>query len=108
MVNDEFCFRGSGGMLGRPMSKVEGKATLQRVHDLSCGDNDISLYRHLYRQGYYWPKMFKEATELQRSCTKCRESLDVGEPLLFKRSEIRGNHTLTSHNIDYCHIIILM
>lgn len=44
---------------------TEANEELQRVHELLCGINDVSLYRRLHRQGYYWPEMGKEVAELQ-------------------------------------------
>lgn len=62
------------------MFKGKHKQELQQIHDVSCGDNNISLYKRLQMEGY-WPKMAKEADDFQRSYTRCQESLDVGEYL---------------------------
>lgn len=43
LKNGELYYRGSGGVLSRAISKVEAKTELERVHNLCCGDNDISL-----------------------------------------------------------------
>lgn len=47
----------------RDFTIVNGK-----LHDLSCGNNGISLYRRLVKQGYHWPKMAKEVAKLQPAC----------------------------------------
>lgn len=46
-VNDELYYRGGGGVMARALSIAEAKEELQRVHELSRGDNDVSLYRCL-------------------------------------------------------------
>lgn len=59
IVNGELYFWGGGGVLARALSKAEAKEVLQRIHDLSCGDNDISLYRRckdMVMIGPIWPK----------------------------------------------------
>lgn len=50
LINGELYFQGSGRVLARAASKAKTKEDLQRVHDLSCQDNDIGLYRRLQRQ----------------------------------------------------------
>lgn len=62
--NGELYYRGSGGVLARVISKEQGKAEMDHVHNLCCGDNDISLYRRLQRKGYYWPNMKQDAADL--------------------------------------------
>lgn len=69
------------------MSKGEAKEELQRTDNLSCGDNDISVYRYLRRQGYHWLKMATKAADLQNDYVRCQESLDIGESLLIKEAE---------------------
>ncbi|XP_028086009.1 uncharacterized protein LOC114286987 [Camellia sinensis] len=43
------------------------------IDELRAPSGDVSLYRKLQRQGYYWPTMAKEANDLQGKCTKCQE-----------------------------------
>lgn len=49
----ELYHRGNGGVLARAISKEQAKAKLEHVHELCCGENEISLYRRLQRKGYY-------------------------------------------------------
>lgn len=51
IVNGGFYHRGEAGILARDVSLTEPKDKMYRVHDLSCGENDISLYRRLQRHG---------------------------------------------------------
>lgn len=81
LVSCELCFRGSGGGLARDIPKAEAKNELQRIHNLSCGDNDIRLYRLLKIQGYCWPEIAKEAVDIQKGCSRRQESLDLGESM---------------------------
>lgn len=76
-VDGEMYYRGSYGVFARAISKNGAKEELERIHNLSCGDNNISLYRLLRRQGYYSPNMGKDAANTQKDCTKCQESIDV-------------------------------
>lgn len=48
--NGELYFRGSGGVLARAISKAEAKEELKRVHNLYCGDNNITIYRRLQKR----------------------------------------------------------
>lgn len=54
------------------MSKVGDKKELQGIHNLSSGENDISLYRRFrdkmlfQRLGYDQSKMAKEAAGFQK------------------------------------------
>ncbi|KAI8530216.1 hypothetical protein RHMOL_Rhmol11G0038700 [Rhododendron molle] len=57
-------YRGSGGLLARCIGEEEAKIKVQEVHEQSCGTGDITLYRRLQRQGYYWPTMATDAAEL--------------------------------------------
>lgn len=45
LISRELYFQ--SGVLARAISKAETKEELKHVHDLSCGDTDISLYRRL-------------------------------------------------------------
>lgn len=65
-------YRGPGGLLARCVDLKEAKIKLQLVHEKSCGTGDVSLYRRLQRQGYYWPAMSKDATEAQSQCMTCQ------------------------------------
>ncbi|CAL5396957.1 unnamed protein product [Camellia sinensis] len=47
-------YRGPGGLLARCIDLTEAKTKLEGVHNRSCGTGDMSLYRRLQRQGYYW------------------------------------------------------
>lgn len=49
IVNNESYYQGGGGVIARALSTVEAKEELELIHELSCGDNDVSLYRHLQR-----------------------------------------------------------
>lgn len=44
MVNWELYFPGIGTFMAPALSMAEAKEKLQRVHDFSCGNNDINLY----------------------------------------------------------------
>lgn len=85
MSNGEIYFRESGGVLAQPITNSEAKEELKCIPDISCGDNDIRLYRRLRGRGYYQPELCKDVTALQKNFAKCVESFDVGESSLFKK-----------------------
>ncbi|KAF7129436.1 hypothetical protein RHSIM_Rhsim10G0123300 [Rhododendron simsii] len=72
-------YRGSGGLLARCIGEEEAKVKIQEVHERSCGTGDVSLYRRLQHQGYYWPNMVTDGAELQNKCPKCRETPSKAE-----------------------------
>lgn len=69
IVNGELYFRDNGRVLALAISNAEAKEELKRFNELSCDDNEISLYKRLQRQGYYWTEMAKEAANIQKDCT---------------------------------------
>ncbi|XP_059658416.1 uncharacterized protein LOC132304703 [Cornus florida] len=46
-------FIAPGGTLARCIGKQEASRVLNEVHKHTCGDNSLSLYRKIQRQGYY-------------------------------------------------------
>ena len=66
-----------------PILKCVGKEyanyILREVHEGVC-DNHIgarTLAGKTLRQGYYWPTMLKDATELVRKCKACQEHAKI-------------------------------
>lgn len=45
--NGGIYYRGSDGVLARALCLTETREELHRIHHLSCGENDINLYRCL-------------------------------------------------------------
>ena len=60
---------------------------LREVHEGVCGNHieARALAGKVLRQGYYWPTMLKDATELVRKCKVCQEHAKIShlpfEPL---------------------------
>lgn len=69
-MNNELYYRGNEGILARCLSLVNVKGELHLVHELSSGNNDVSLNSE-YRGGYYWPNIAKDAFNIQKSCLQC-------------------------------------
>ena len=75
-----------------PILKCVGKEDtnyiLREVHEGICGNNigARTLVGKTLRQGYYWPTMLKDATELVRKCKACQEHAKIShlpsEPLM--------------------------
>ena len=76
----------------RPFLKCVGKEDanyiLKEVHEGVCGNHigARTLAGKTLRQGYYWPTMLKDATELVRKCKSCQEHAKIShlpsEPLM--------------------------
>lgn len=47
IVNRELDFPGIGTVMALALSMAKAKEEQQHVHDISCGNNDINLYRRL-------------------------------------------------------------
>ncbi|GMP96894.1 hypothetical protein CsSME_00045332 [Camellia sinensis var. sinensis] len=79
IIQGELYFRGGTGFLARCVGQQEASFRLQQIHEKSCGDGDISLYRRIQRQGYYWPEMEKDSNQLQKECPKCQSYIREDE-----------------------------
>ncbi|GMP48863.1 hypothetical protein CsSME_00016061 [Camellia sinensis var. sinensis] len=79
IIRSELYFRGGTGFLARCVGQQEASFRLQQIHEKSCGDGDISLYRRIQRQGYYWPEMEKDSNQLQKECPKCQSYIREDE-----------------------------
>lgn len=49
IVNCKLYYRGGGGVIAQALYMANAKEELQLVHELSRGDNEAGLYRHLQR-----------------------------------------------------------
>ncbi|GMP49154.1 hypothetical protein CsSME_00016227 [Camellia sinensis var. sinensis] len=79
IIQGELYFRGGTGFLARCVGQQEASFRLQQIHEKSCEDGDISLYRRIQRQGYYWPEMEKDSNQLQKECPKCQSYIREDE-----------------------------
>ncbi|XP_028066827.1 uncharacterized protein LOC114269663 [Camellia sinensis] len=70
IIEGELYFRGGTGFLARCVGQQEASFRLQQIHEKSYGDGDISLYRRIQKQGYYWPEIEKASNQLQKECPK--------------------------------------
>jgi hypothetical protein len=72
IAGDLYC-RLPGGVLARCVNLKEAVRKLTEVHEKSCEFRDgMNLYRRLQCLGYFWPKMSKEAANLQKQCSFCQ------------------------------------
>ncbi|KAG5524128.1 hypothetical protein RHGRI_030950 [Rhododendron griersonianum] len=71
VLRGELYYRGPQGWIARCVGLGEVKTKLRQIHDKTCGENEISLYRRVQRQGYYWPSMKEDAAKVLRTCQKC-------------------------------------
>ena len=58
----------------RCLDPDEASYVLREIHKGVCGNHSggRSLAKKCVRQGYYWPTMERDATELVRKCDKCQ------------------------------------
>ena len=79
--------RGFSTPILKCVGKEDANYVLREVHEGICG-NHIgvrTLAAKTLRQGYYWPTMLKDATELVKKCKTCQEHAQIShlpsEPL---------------------------
>ena len=63
------------------IGKEDANYVLREVHEGICG-NHIgagTLAGKTLKQGYYWPTMLKDATELVRKCDNCQEHAKISD-----------------------------
>ena len=69
------------------IGKQDADYVLKEMHEGICGNHigARTLAGKTLRQGYYWPTMLKDATELVRKCKACQEHVRIShlpsEPL---------------------------
>ena len=71
--------RGFSAPLFKCVGNEDADYVLREVHEGIC-DNHIgarTLVGKTLRQGYYWPTMLKDATELVRRCKICQEHAKI-------------------------------
>ena len=71
--------RGFSTPLLKCIGKEDANYVLREVHEGICGNHigAQALARKTLRQGYYWPTMLKDATELVRKCRICQEHAKI-------------------------------
>ena len=65
--------RGFSTPILKCVGKEDANYILREVHNGICGNHigARTLVGKTLRQGYYWPKMLKDTTELVRKCKAC-------------------------------------
>ena len=81
-VDNTLYHKATNGVLARYVNKEEAKEKLKHIHELVCGKEGPKLSQRLQRIGYYWPKIIKEAAELQNSCQNCKFIFDSAESIM--------------------------
>ena len=70
------------------IAKEDADYVLREVHEGVCGNHigARALAGKVLRQGYYWPTMLRDVTELVRKCKVCQEHAKISylpsEPLM--------------------------
>ncbi|XP_062075329.1 uncharacterized protein LOC133779374 [Humulus lupulus] len=66
--------RGFSMLLLRCVGEEEAMKVLYEIHEGECGNHagGPSTTRKAKRQGYYWPSMERDASDIVRKCDKCK------------------------------------
>lgn len=86
IVNGKLYFDEVMSLWPEPCAQSRLKENFSTSHDHSCVDNDISFYKLLQRQWYYWLDMAKEAVMLHSSCSQCQETFNMEESFLTQEA----------------------
>lgn len=108
IVNGELYHQGNSEVLTRVLSLTRQKKNCVGFMIFLRGENDISLYRHLYSQGFYWREIVRDVVEMQMACTQCQESPIIEKPLLVQEAGDWRLPIWISFCIKRCHLIALM
>ena len=79
--------RGFSASILKCIGREDANYILREVHEGICGNHiEVrTLAGKTLRQGYYWPIMLKDPTELVRKCKSCQEHAKIShlpsEPL---------------------------
>ncbi|GKV25969.1 hypothetical protein SLEP1_g35338 [Rubroshorea leprosula] len=92
------------------LNPYEAEYALRGVHEGVCGSHigALTLAHKVLRQGYYWPNMYKDATQFVQRCQKCPfmkgvggvTHLIVGVDYFTKWVEARPLSSLTSKKVE--------
>ena len=65
------------------IAREDANYVLREVHEGVCGNHigARALAGKVLRQGYYWPTMLRDATELVRKCKVCQEHAKISHLL---------------------------
>ncbi|XP_059629956.1 uncharacterized protein LOC132272908 [Cornus florida] len=74
------------GTLARCLGLCDAEAALIATHEQHCA-TPLALYRHLQRQGYFWPDMTAQANSLQCTCPRCQAIMDEFESCILEISD---------------------
>ena len=62
-----------GPLLKRCLTEEEVQEVMRQIHERVCGNHTggRNLAHKATSQGYFWPKMLRDADKLVRKCDKC-------------------------------------
>ena len=71
--------RGFSTPILKCIGKEDANYVLREVHEGICGNHigARTLAAKILRQGYYWPTMIKDATELVKKCKTCQKHAQI-------------------------------
>ncbi|CAL1412853.1 unnamed protein product [Linum trigynum] len=74
LVNGQLCKRSFSGAYLKCLNKEEARWTLKAIHQGTCATHagPRSLERTILLQGYYWPTIKKDASEVVLNCHRCQ------------------------------------
>jgi hypothetical protein len=74
LVDGELYKRATSGILQRCIPIPEGRELLRDIHAGICGHHTAphTLVSNAFRQGFYWPTVVADASEIVRTCEGCQ------------------------------------
>lgn len=87
LLQGELYRKNPSGYLSRCIGPDEAKGKLEAMHGKTCGASDIPLYRRVQREGYFWPDMARDASQVQQGCPHCQSFPTFKEACLVEVNE---------------------
>ena len=74
IIDRELYKRSPSGVLQRCVPIPEGRELLRDIHAGVCGHHPAprTFVGNVFRQGFYWPTVVADATEIMRTCEGCQ------------------------------------
>jgi hypothetical protein len=74
LVSGELYKRAASGVLQRCVPIPQGRELLRDIHAGVCGHHTAprTLVGNAFRQGFYWPTVVADASEIVRTCEGCQ------------------------------------
>jgi len=74
IIGNELFKKSPEGVLLKCLSETEAYLAISDTHSGACRSHQTGhkMKWLMFRQGVYWPTMFKDCTEFSKSCQECQ------------------------------------